>query len=121
MSRNQTIKAKPECLLSPREVEVLELLANGYFREEIVEMLPIKAVTVRAYLENARDKLNARSVLHAATRALAQGLIAMADDDHLINESSRTENTKGRTNLVSGRGRSLNLKKSKTKKGEAHG
>ena len=96
--------------LSPREVEVLTLLASGKSREQIVEMLPIKAVTVRAYLESAKDKLNAENILHAATLAVAKGLIELIEDDPLKNESgrnesSRSENTEDQSNLVLGRSR----------------
>jgi DNA-binding CsgD family transcriptional regulator len=103
--------------LSPREKEVVTYLANGKSRDQIAEILSIKAVTVRAYLESTREKLNAENILHAATLAVAKGFIDLIEDAPLKIDSSRTENTKDRKNLVLGRslGRKKQSQKQKTK------
>ncbi len=110
---------KPHVKLSPREKEVMTLLASGKSRDQIAELLPIKAVTVRAYLESAREKLNAENILHAATLAVAKGLIELIEDAPLKIESGRTENTKDHKNLVLGRNlrRKKQNQKQKTKAG----
>ncbi len=47
--------------LSPREREVLELLARGYLYKEIAEMLKISVQTVNTYIRRIYEKLHVRS------------------------------------------------------------
>lgn len=54
--------------LTPREVDVLQLLAEGLDGTEIAEALGISCATVRTHVENMRARLDCR------TRA---GLVAM--------------------------------------------
>lgn len=44
--------------LSPREVEVLELVAKGHTRKEIAKKLSISHLTVKRHKENIAEKLN---------------------------------------------------------------
>ena len=54
--------------LSPREREVLELLALGFFYKEIGDKLNIGTETVRTYVKNICQKMHVRSRLEAVAR-----------------------------------------------------
>jgi len=51
--------------LSPREREVLDLLAGGYIYKEIGDKLGISQETVRTYVKNICEKMHVRSRLEA--------------------------------------------------------
>jgi DNA-binding NarL/FixJ family response regulator len=51
--------------LSPREREVLDLLAEGYIYKEIGDKLGISPETVRTYVKNICEKMHVRSRLEA--------------------------------------------------------
>jgi len=54
--------------LSPREREVLELLARGYLYKEIAEMLKISVLTVNTYIRRIYEKLHVRSRAQAVAK-----------------------------------------------------
>jgi DNA-binding NarL/FixJ family response regulator len=54
--------------LSPREREVLDLLACGFIYKEIGDQLKISAETVRTYVKNICQKMHVRSRLEAVAR-----------------------------------------------------
>jgi DNA-binding NarL/FixJ family response regulator len=54
--------------LSPREQEVLELLARGYLYKEIAEQLNISVPTVNTYVRRIYEKLQVRSRAQAVAR-----------------------------------------------------
>jgi DNA-binding NarL/FixJ family response regulator len=54
--------------LSPREQQVLDLLAAGFIYKEISDKLNIKVTTVRTYVENICQKLHVRNRLEAVAR-----------------------------------------------------
>ena len=56
--------------LSPREREVLGLLARGLTGEQIAERLMLSPETVRTHIRNAREKLGASTRVEAVTMAL---------------------------------------------------
>ncbi|QHQ36252.1 helix-turn-helix transcriptional regulator [Algicella marina] len=62
-------------MLSPRERDVLSLLASGRSRAEAAERLKISEHTFRVYVDAARHKLGAMNTTHAVAKALANGLI----------------------------------------------
>jgi two-component system nitrate/nitrite response regulator NarL len=62
--------------LSPRERDVLRLLADGLSNEAIGKELFISAETVRGYIRKAMDKLGADTRTEAVAAALRQNLIA---------------------------------------------
>jgi DNA-binding NarL/FixJ family response regulator len=64
-----------ECL-SPREVEVISLLANGMRTGQISQHLGIRCVTVDLHIRNARKKLNAATREQAVAIAVANNIIA---------------------------------------------
>ena len=60
--------------LSPREVEVLRLVARGLSNSEIGLRLHITEATVKTHLLRAFAKLGVNDRTAAVTRALADGL-----------------------------------------------
>jgi len=54
--------------LSPREQEVLELLARGYLYKEIAESLEISVQTVNTYIRRIYEKLHVRSRAQAVAK-----------------------------------------------------
>jgi DNA-binding NarL/FixJ family response regulator len=62
-------------VLTPREREVLDLLAQGLNGTQVAERLFISPATVRTHVENAMEKLEARTRVHAVALALRQGEI----------------------------------------------
>jgi DNA-binding NarL/FixJ family response regulator len=67
--RNETQNAGGETVeLSPREREVLELLARGYLYKEIAEMLKISVQTVNTYIRRIYEKLHVRSRAQAVAK-----------------------------------------------------
>lgn len=54
--------------LSPREQEVLDLLARGYFFKEIAERLELTVPTVKTYVRRMYEKLHVRSRTQAVAK-----------------------------------------------------
>jgi DNA-binding NarL/FixJ family response regulator len=54
--------------LSPREREVLELLARGYLYKEIADSLQISVQTVNTYIRRIYEKLHVRSRAQAVAK-----------------------------------------------------
>ena len=66
--RNETQTDGETVELSPREREVLELLARGYLYKEIAEMLQIGVQTVNTYIRRIYEKLHVRSRAQAVAK-----------------------------------------------------
>jgi DNA-binding NarL/FixJ family response regulator len=64
----------PQSALSPREVEVLRLAAQGLSNKEIGERLGTAFGTVKIQIQNILDKLGASDRTHAVTIALERGI-----------------------------------------------
>jgi DNA-binding NarL/FixJ family response regulator len=62
-------------LLTPRETEVLRLIADGADNFAIGQALSISPHTVKQYVRNIFDKLGVRSRLQAAVHAVRVGLV----------------------------------------------
>jgi LuxR family quorum sensing-dependent transcriptional regulator len=61
--------------LTPREIEILTWVAKGKSRWEVGIILGISEETVKAHLENIRQKLGASNTTHAIAIALLHGLL----------------------------------------------
>lgn len=61
--------------LSSREIEVLELLAEGASTSEAAEKLHLSEYTVRDYVSNIMKRLNAKNRTEAAVKAIRSGII----------------------------------------------
>ena len=70
------VPAAPErSPLSPRETEILKLVADGVGNTEIAERLHIGLGTVKGHLTDIMEKLAATDRTHAAVTAFRRGLI----------------------------------------------
>ena len=69
---NQIIEAYP---LTERELEVLQLIVDGYSNAVIAEKLYITVGTVKTHVRNILNKLCADDRTQAAVRALRSGLV----------------------------------------------
>ena len=65
----------PRGPLSPREQEVLSLIATGARTEQIAGELTISTATARTHTRNALNKLGARNRAHAIALALRDGML----------------------------------------------
>ena len=62
--------------LTPRELEVLTALSNGYRYEQIATRLGLSVSTVRTHLQHVYVKLGVTTKSEAAARALRLGLVS---------------------------------------------
>ncbi len=63
--------------LSPREREIMHLMAEGMTAEQIGQQLSVSVETVRTHVRNVIRKLQARNRVHAIAIALERGEIAL--------------------------------------------
>ena len=61
--------------LSPREIEVLQLISEGLVNREIGRMLFLSEETVKSHVRHLLAKLNARSRAHAVAVGFRRGLL----------------------------------------------
>lgn len=64
-----------DVFLSTREVEVLQLVADGLSNREIGDCLSISVETVKTHVQHVLGKLQARNRAHATAIAIRRGLI----------------------------------------------
>ena len=62
----------PEEDLSPREAQVLDLLAKGYLYKEIAETMKVTYATVHTHIRHIYEKLHVRSRTEAVAKHLGQ-------------------------------------------------
>ena len=67
--------------LTQRELEVLQLAANGLSNKEIAEKLFITEKTVKNHIANLFSKLQVNDRTHAVLYALRKGLVTMSQTD----------------------------------------
>ena len=65
----------PQVALTPREVEVLGLVARGMANKEIAHKLGTASGTVKMHVQNILAKLGASDRTHAVTIALERGIL----------------------------------------------
>jgi DNA-binding NarL/FixJ family response regulator len=63
--------------LTPREIDVLRLIAAGNANSQVATQLSITEETVKAHVKNILSKLNANGRTHAVTIALKRGIIEL--------------------------------------------
>jgi PAS domain S-box-containing protein len=73
---NGNDKTAGKGVLSPREHQVVELLASGNTGEQVAERLGISPATVRVHVRNATGKLGANTRTQAVAIAVARGEVA---------------------------------------------
>jgi two-component system, NarL family, response regulator LiaR len=69
------VNAPEDNPLSPRETEVLKLIAEGLGNKQIAESLDISLATVKTHVEDILSRLSASDRTQAAVKALRQGYI----------------------------------------------
>jgi len=65
----------PQVVLTPREVEVLKLVARGLANKEIADKLGTASGTIKMHVQNILEKLGASDRTHAVTIALERGIL----------------------------------------------
>jgi DNA-binding CsgD family transcriptional regulator len=73
-----TSPSGPHCRLTPRELEILGLLVEGYSNWEISRGLFLARRTVAAHIEHILGKVSASTRTSAAVRAVREGLYVPA-------------------------------------------
>jgi len=63
--------------LTPREIDVLRLIASGNANKEIADQLSIGEASVKSYVANLLSKLDAKDRAHAVTIGLKRGIIEL--------------------------------------------
>src|SRR3954454_8773382 len=71
----------PEMALTPREVEVLTLVARGLGNREVGDLLGTASGTVKAHVQSILSKLGAKDRTHAVTLGLRRGIIHLHSPD----------------------------------------
>ena len=66
---------KARLRITPREREVLALVARGMTSEEVARELGVSTETVRTHVSNALERLGARTRAHAISLALREGAL----------------------------------------------
>jgi two-component system NarL family response regulator len=66
----------PQSDLSPREMEVLRLVADGKSNKRIADALGLSEATVRTHVSNILGKLGVDDRTQAATEAIRRGILA---------------------------------------------
>jgi DNA-binding CsgD family transcriptional regulator len=62
-------------MLTPRQEEILIMLANGSPWKEIIHRLGISRNTLHNHIRAIREQLNAQNTTHAVSLAIRQGVI----------------------------------------------
>ena len=75
LDETDDMRAHQESILSEREMEVLQLLADGQSTPEIASNLFISQKTVKNHLASIYTKIDARDRTHAVIRAVKMGII----------------------------------------------
>jgi len=75
MRRKPVARTAPSGLLSPRESEVLELIARGYGYAEIARLQGVTMHTVQSHIKNLYGKLAVHSRSEAVFEATRMGLL----------------------------------------------
>ena len=70
--------ARGPALLSPRELDVLRLMAEGRTNQEIADALVVSLNTVKTHVKNIHSRLEATNRTQAVARARELGLLPSA-------------------------------------------
>lgn len=70
-------KSEPQPTLTPREVEVLTLVAQGLSNKEVAVRLGTASGTIKMHVQNILAKFDATDRTHAVTLALQRGIIRL--------------------------------------------
>ncbi|MEM7387794.1 MAG: response regulator transcription factor [Verrucomicrobiota bacterium] len=71
---SQTVRETPTTALSPREKEVVTLVAKGYQNKEIADLLGVGVTTIRTHRARLMEKLDLHNSADIVRHALENGL-----------------------------------------------
>lgn len=74
-NRKSEKNSMPENKITPREMEVLQMIADGLLNKEISSLLSISENTVKFHIASLYTKLGAQNRVEAIRRGLAAGLL----------------------------------------------
>ena len=66
-----------DCVLTPREIDVLRLVAGGNANKEIAARLSLTEETVKSHIRNILSKLGANDRTHAVAIGIKRGIIGL--------------------------------------------
>jgi PAS domain S-box-containing protein len=75
---SEPVRINPDARLTPRQREILGLIASGLSTEEVAKELTLSPETVRNHLRNASKELRAHTRVEAIATAQRLGLLAPA-------------------------------------------
>jgi DNA-binding NarL/FixJ family response regulator len=75
-----TLNEVPDFELTPRETEVLHLLAQGLGREAVAKQLVVSPKTVATHVQHILAKLGVHSTTEAVAQAYRAGLVEQSDN-----------------------------------------
>ncbi len=73
--QRQPAQETPDASLSPRESEILKLIAKGLSNPQVAQALGVSRATVRTHLEHIYAKLDVSNRTEAVTEGIKKGLI----------------------------------------------
>lgn len=79
--RSSSVAPSEEPSITPRELEILQLVAEGLSNKEIGKRLYITEGTVKNHVHNALEKLHMKNRIQAAAYITRQGLGRRPDED----------------------------------------
>jgi DNA-binding NarL/FixJ family response regulator len=78
----QIVEREGRCGISPREHDVLMMIAKGLTNKEIARILMISQFTVRSHVSHIIEKLQASDRTEAVSVAMQQGIISFSSGMH---------------------------------------
>lgn len=75
LRRGADAGSAPVSLLTPRETEILRLIADGLSNAEMAERLVVSAETIKTHVSRVLNKLGVRDRVHAVIAAYESGLV----------------------------------------------
>jgi DNA-binding NarL/FixJ family response regulator/signal transduction histidine kinase len=89
-ARHQAVnKGSVASILTPREREVLQLLAGGMNTKEIAMHIAVSTKTIETHRQHIMEKLKLRSVAELTKYAIREGLTDLDSNDSTVNRSAK--------------------------------
>jgi PAS domain S-box-containing protein len=94
---SEPIRSRPDPRLTPRQREILELIAAGLSTEEVATELTLSPETVRNHLRNAFRELRAHNRVEAIAAAQRLGLLAAPALGPQLSDGNAPDTSRTRT------------------------
>lgn len=75
------VDAGPAAELSPRERQVVSMIARGYTQRQAAEAMDVSVKTIEGYLRRVREKLGVRTRADLVAYARVAGIVTAAGDE----------------------------------------